>query len=276
MAVERVWIWYLSTVTAAVAAVALVDGAPGGRPWAYVALHGGLLAAVLAGRGWMARLPAVRARALRAGFCLLAIPVVFSAMGWVLPAVHPEAYEWRWIAADQALLGTDPTRAVQPLLAPWLVEVLQLAYSSFYALPVIAVLAAGIGRGAAAFDNALLVVTFGFLLSYLGYFLWPTLPPYRFLPHDTALRGVWLADTLYAALDAAEVHRWNCFPSGHTMLSVISLVLVRRQRAVFWGMAPVVVLLIASTVMLRYHYVVDVLAGVAAVPLALWLVRWLR
>jgi len=53
---------------------------------------------------------------------------------------------------------------------------------------------------------------------------------------------------------------------------VLSLVLAwRYARPAFWVLLPIVAVLVLSTMALRYHYVVDVLAGLAGVPLALWL-----
>ncbi|MGH9317673.1 MAG: phosphatase PAP2 family protein, partial [Thermoanaerobaculia bacterium] len=50
---------------------------------------------------------------------------------------------------------------------------------------------------------------------------------------------------------------------GHTMIAVaVLLVAFRRARDVFWFLLPVAVCLVISTVYCRYHYVVDVLAGI--------------
>jgi membrane-associated phospholipid phosphatase len=275
MVLDLVWLWYL-LVVAATAAVFGWD-APQGHVPAYVALHLALAVLVLGMRRALAgRSPFVQ-RAYRGAFTLLALPVVFSALGMVLPAVHPEPYEWTWIAIDRAVLGVDPTVAMQAWLTPWRAEVLQWVYSSFYLLPVITVAVIGWRRGGGAFDHALLTVATCFLVSYLGYWLWPTLPPYRFLPHAEAPAGAWIGAWLHGALDAAELHRWDCFPSGHTMLSVVSVVLAWRwARAWFAVLLPIVVLLVISTIALRYHYVADVAAGLLAVPPGLLLVRVLE
>lgn len=195
---------------------------------------------------------------------------VFSSLAWILPALHPEPYEWRWLAFDRALFGGDPTVAAQAWHAPLFVEVLQLCYAAFYFVPIVVIAAAWHRHGLAVFDRCLALVLFGFLTSYVGYLIWPTLPPSRYLWHTREIEGVWLARELHAALAAAELHRWNCFPSGHTMLSVLSLVLAwRHVRSVFWILLVPATLLVLSTVVLRYHYVTDVLAGLLGVPLAL-------
>ena len=275
MTVELVWYWYCATVTAAVLLFgdrAFADGAP----WTYAAVHVGF-AVALAGIDRLAPDPTGPRRRFAVGaFTLVALPSVFTAMSLTLPHVHPEGFEWTWMAADRALLGTDPTVALQRVLVPWFTELIQWIYASFYFIPIAVIVAAGLRRGAAAFDRTLLTVVLGFLLSYLGYYLWPTLPPFRFLPHDVPIRGVWMAAELHRAIDDAEFHRWNCFPSGHTMMSLLSLVLAwRHVRPLFVALAPVVALLVFSTVALRYHYFVDVVAGALAVLPTVWFADWL-
>ncbi|MBI5850052.1 MAG: phosphatase PAP2 family protein [Planctomycetes bacterium] len=261
---ERIWSAYLVVVVAIDVVFGLRGEDPGPR-W-HAATHLVLLAVVLA----IPRL--VREERLplaRAVFTAPALLFVFSSLAWVLPALHPEPFEWQWIAADRALFRGDPSVAAQALLHPLVVEALQACYAVFYFVPIAVVIAAWRRHGRVAFEQCLLFVEFGFLLSYQGYLLWPTLPPERFLVHEVPIQGLWLASDLHAALATAELHRWNCFPSGHTMLSVMSLVLAWRfVRGVFWVLLPVVLLLVVSTVALRYHYVVDVLAGLLGVPLA--------
>ncbi len=269
---RRIWSFYLLTIGAIVLSVTLASGGrvPGGEPWLFLGIHAALFGSALGvvrlfAGGW----PAALATGV---FSLIALPIVFSSLGLVLPAIQPEPWEWHWIALDAALFGSDPSVWLQRVLWPPFTELMQLCYASFYLVPIAAIVAAGVWSGRRAFERAQILVVFGFLLSYLGYALWPTLPPYRFLWHDRAIEGVWLAQRIHTLLDSAEINRWDCFPSGHTMLSVLSLTLFwRYARPVFWFMLPVVAVLVFSTVALRYHYAVDVLAGLIGVPIASWL-----
>jgi membrane-associated phospholipid phosphatase len=53
-------------------------------------------------------------------------------------------------------------------------------------------------------------------------------------------------------------------PSGHTQLSLVTLYLAYRyKRNLLPLLTPLVGGLIASTIYLRYHYVIDIFAGVA-------------
>jgi membrane-associated phospholipid phosphatase len=61
------------------------------------------------------------------------------------------------------------------------------------------------------------------------------------------------------------------FPSLHTAVSVVMLACAWRfVRPWFWIALPLAVGLWLSTIYLRHHYVVDLLAGFALAPLALY------
>ncbi len=258
---ERIWITYLACVTAI--AVAAPGSFAAGRSVAtYAALHLGILAVVLASR-WLAVNRSHEApRALRAALALCGLPIVFSGMWWLLPGVHPEPYEYTFLALDRALFGSDIAQLADTWLAPWGVEVLQIVYAGFYFLCIAAGIGAAVGSGAAAFDRAVLLMVGGFLSSYLGYLLVPTLAPKVVLADAAEVQGLWLTPWLREWIDNAEANLWDCFPSGHTMLTLTSLLILWRwnRRWFRWLVVPGA-LLIASTMLLRYHWSIDVVAG---------------
>jgi membrane-associated phospholipid phosphatase len=188
--------------------------------------------------------------------------------------VHPEPHEFAFAALDRAMFGRD----LGELVAHWpplVNEVLQLCYGSFYFLCIAAAVGAGWRSGAAAFDRAVLWLVGGFLASYLGYLLVPTLGPKVVLAFHGEIEGVWLLGPVRAAIDAGEANPWDCFPSGHTMLTIISLLILWRwnRRWWCWLLLPAL-LLIASTVLLRYHWAIDVVVGaLLAWPVAFGLDR---
>jgi membrane-associated phospholipid phosphatase len=127
-----------------------------------------------------------------------------------------------------------------------------------------------------SFDRAVFGVVLGFYLSFLGYFLFPAIGPRFTLTHlqTVDLHGIFSADTIRDTLNFLERFKQDAFPSGHT--AVVLLVLFyawQFVRGLFWVFLPVVVALIFSTVYLRYHYMVDVLAGIALAVLCVVLER---
>ena len=74
---------------------------------------------------------------------------------------------------------------------------------------------------------------------------------------------------------AVELTKKDCFPSGHVAVAIVCWILARRiHRPLGFVFGVVAAGVILSTVYLRYHYVVDVIAG--ALLAAFALTGWLR
>ncbi len=73
-----------------------------------------------------------------------------------------------------------------------------------------------------------------------------------------------LSRAISTTINELERTKYDVFPSGHTMIAAaVLLVAWKRDRKFFFALLPVGIGLILSTVYCRYHYVVDVLAGLA-------------
>ncbi len=100
--------------------------------------------------------------------------------------------------------------------------------------------------------------------------------------HTTPIEGKWIGTFVRETLFALEPYKWDCFPSGHTAVTLIVIMLCYRYaRGLFWVLLPVAIGLILSTVFLRLHYVADIMAGAVlagVVMIAVDLIRhsWLR
>jgi membrane-associated phospholipid phosphatase len=229
-----------------------------------VAKYGGL-AAVLTILWWLDQRQIWIVRPLHAFYPLIFIPIIFDSFADLLPWVSAGEWDSLLIRLDLALLGTHPTVWLERLSHPVLTEVLTWAYASYYFLP--AILAVTIYRRGKTedFDRAVFGLVLCFYLSYIGYFLVPAVGPRFTLAHlqTIDLPGVFLADTIRDTLNVLERFKQDAFPSGHTAIVLLVLFYAWRfVRGLFWIFLPMVVALIFSTVYLRYHYVVDVLAGI--------------
>jgi membrane-associated phospholipid phosphatase len=207
---------------------------------------------------------------------IIFIPILFDSFADLLPWVSPVEQDPMLIAWDLALLGVHPTVWLERFIHPWLTEILTWAYTSYYFLPPILAVALYWKRKIADFDRAVFGVVLGFYLSYVGYFLVPAVGPRFTLIHlqTTGLPEVFMADSIRETLNVLERFKQDAFPSGHT--AVVLLVLFYAWqfiRGLFWVFLPVVVSLIISTVYLRYHYVVDVIAGIVLAVVCIGLER---
>lgn len=237
--------------------------------------YGGL-ALVLTLLWWMDQGRFWLARGLHAFYPIVFIPILFDSFADLLPWVSPIVRDPVLIQLDLALLGTHPTVWLDRFIHPWLTEILTWAYATYYFLPVVLVVALYWRGKEMSFDRAVFGVALGFYLSYLGYFLFPAIGPRFTLTHlhTVDLHGIFSADAIRDTLNFLERFKQDAFPSGHT--AVVLLVLFyawQFVRGLFWVFLPVVVALIFSTVYLRYHYVVDVLAGIALAVLCIGLER---
>jgi len=203
---------------------------------------------------------------------IISVVFIFDSLGWIVHPVNPVDIDPILLKLDYLLTGTYPTVALQRFVNPFLTEVLQLAYTSYYFIPVILGITLKIHKKEKEFNEALFMVLLCFYLSYVGYLLFPALGPRFYIKelHTVELKGILLMEPIHELLNRLEGIKRDAFPSGHTAIALLCLVIAyKHERGLFWWLAPVVTMLVFSTVYLRYHYVVDVLAGIALTGLVL-------
>jgi membrane-associated phospholipid phosphatase len=221
---------------------------------------------------------------------LYVIPIVFfiySNIHLYIPLVNPHDYDTTLIAWDLAIFGVNPTEWIGKLANPLLTEYLQFAYMMFYVLPFILGVEFTLRESDDRFFEFARIVIFGFFFSYILYFFMPAIGP-RFTIHDfsminTELPGIFLTNFFRDLVNAgggvmpdtvnpAEIVNRDCMPSGHTMMTLITILIAFKFKSKYkWIVAVIGFSLIFSTVYLRYHYVVDVVAGIAFALLTMWL-----
>jgi membrane-associated phospholipid phosphatase len=210
-------------------------------------------------------------------------------------------YDAWLIAADRWMFGTDPTVWLARFAHPIVTELLQLSYALFYVLPLAVAAELYLGGRESRFRRWVFVCGCGFFMAFAGYLTLPAVGP-RFTLHDPGalareLPGLWLTPSLRALIDgggmvpvgaardaALGLAPRDAFPSGHALVTLLAIFWAWRYRmGVRWALTVIGGLLILATVYLRYHYVVDVLAGAALAALCLvlappvqgWLARQL-
>jgi membrane-associated phospholipid phosphatase len=205
------------------------------------------------------------------------IPLVYDALGFLIPALNPVEKD-RWlIAADRAIFGLDPTVWLQRFIWAPLTDVLYLAYSMFFFIPLIV----GIPlwrRSPVLGRRFLFMVSVAFYVSYTGYALVPAEGPRVGLAAEQTVRlqQTTLSKDIAGTLNELERNRVDAFPSGHILITSVCLITAARYfRRLFWCLLPVALLLMLATVYCRYHYVIDVIAAFALTPVIPVLADWL-
>ena len=220
----------------------------------------------------------------RGWYPVAVIPFTYKELTYLIPLVNPRVFDTELAVIDRQIFGVDPTVWLERLTWPLLTELFQLSYITYYFLPLVLGVVLWRKCWTEKFHFFVFIIVIGFYLSYLGYVAVPALGP-RFLPeiqsqHTKPLAGILLFDRIHATLNELEGKTYDAFPSGHTELTLLVLYYAQRfHRRTFWWILPAGSALIISTVYLRYHYVIDVIAG-ALLALAIILVskplyRWL-
>jgi membrane-associated phospholipid phosphatase len=188
----------------------------------------------------------------------------YKEMGMIIPAVGVPDADAALARLDFAFWGANPTVWLERLRSPLLAEALEIVYSGF--VPVILLIAVLLWqqKRLSQFRYYAFLIAMGFLVSYAGYFLAPARGPRFLLRHlqTYQLHGVLLFDWLANTLDRIESAHYDCFPSGHTEMTILAwwgsrMISFNAFRVMFAYTLGV----IFATVYLRYHYTVDVLAG---------------
>jgi len=259
-----------------------VFSAPLNPSWAeLVATYAALATATLVAAMYRTRVsPAKKGFYLSVGATVMTVLIVFNSLGVLIASIHPTTCDARLIAVDHALFGVHPTVWLERLITPLLTDLLQFAYISYYFIPL------GLGvvlivRGRfVAFEQVLFGILLCFYLSYIGYLFFPAIGP-RFTLSQLQTRDLQFSPFIAAiqdTLNALEKNKTDAFPSGHTAVSLLSLFYAwqEREKKLFAALIPVVTGLIISTVYLRYHYVIDVIAGIALTGLTIALAPGLQ
>jgi membrane-associated phospholipid phosphatase len=201
------------------------------------------------------------------------ILVIFELLGWITPYVRPDV-DNLLIKIDLAIFGVHPTVWLERFFITWVADILSLAYISYYFIPLILILILYFRGKPEEFSLTVSTLLLGYYICYMGYIFMPAIGPRFTLAslQQIPLKGGVIMNTVVDTLNALEGNQRDCFPSGHTQTVLISLWFAfKYRRPLFWIYLPIIIALIISTVYLRYHYVIDLVAGFAAAGITLLL-----
>lgn len=210
----------------------------------------------------------------------IALMLGYTYMGEVLkyPLV-PDRDGWMQAIDRLLFFGTDPVRATQAMVRPWLSEWLAFCYAFYvmmYPLTFGGVLANAPRR---AFQELAFAITLATGIGCTLYALVPVLGPLHVQTFDVSVTPYYMRYIKEQLIEPAAVAR-DCFPSLHTAATaVLAWACFRHVRPLFWLMLPMAVSIPLACVYLRYHYVADVLAGALLAAGVIWvtpkvMARW--
>jgi len=238
-----------------------------------VAVYGGLLAAtaLLASRVHGDR-PPTALRFLHLGWTLVVLPVVFNAIRWIAPAVaEGRVFDAQLAAFDREWLGVDVARWSEGFLTGAIADPFMAFYFLYFAMPLAAFVAFLRKRDRAFTYRAAFLIAFGVYACYMLYLLVPAVGPrHAYVGLSAPLPEGLITGALHDLILSLEPQRYDAFPSCHVVLGILCAVACWPLGGwMRWSMAVVGAGTVLSTVVLRYHYVVDDLAALVLVGLSI-------
>jgi membrane-associated phospholipid phosphatase len=183
------------------------------------------------------------------------------------PDITRMLYDW-----DVAIFGVEPTVWAQRFAHPLLTDFFTVCYWLFYILPPLLGLLLYLRGEWQSFRETLVSIVICLYLGYIGYVALPAGPPRYAIPDafgGPLIGFLPILDATRAATAAVPLTAKGAFPSLHCGVMFLATLLAWRHLRWFF---PVMLFfgagLIAGTVYLRHHWVVDIVAGVAVAVVA--------
>lgn len=215
------------------------------------------------------------------------LPFVLLLVGYenilgLVSSVRHVLYDEALMRLDLLLFPQHPTLWLEQFVTPGRTAWFSFFYLSLYLYPLVSGGLLYLSGRLSDFRQFMLTFTVIGLIGYLGYLCVPVIGPrYYFeryyhvalssgqaLPATADLRA-WLHAPFSAIADRLSYDRAiasgearNCFPSLHTAWALVVLIFSwKKMRWLFWIYLFPVASLLLSTLYLRFHYVVDLIAG---------------
>ncbi|NTX58371.1 phosphatase PAP2 family protein [Myxococcus sp. CA039A] len=188
----------------------------------------------------------------------------YASVKTTIPALGLETQDaWLFSLDARVFGGSTPSVWFQRWSAPWVHDVFSASYLAFHVYLHLAMAWAVVGPRERA-ERFFSHVFSAYVPGIAGYYLVPAIGPVAAYPElfTAPLEGGWLT-RLNAAVVASGSSTYDLFPSLHVFITLV--LLSHDARAHPWrfqALVPVAAALILSTLVLRYHYAVDLLAGV--------------
>lgn len=164
---------------------------------------------------------------------------------------------------DVFLFGFQPALEFSKLFSqPWFSELMFFGYFSYYLIPIVIILS--LYKQSSDKINELGVVLIGsFVIYYILFIFVPAVgPQFYWTSGDNYITEQGVFGRIVKMIQAHGEAPTAAFPSSHVGISVILLCwLYANNKKLFFGILPFTIILVFSTIYIKAHYAIDVVAG---------------
>ncbi len=189
---------------------------------------------------------------------------IFETFYMLLPFFNALRLDALMANIDRVLLGVNPTVWVEQWVRPLLTDILYLFYLFYFPMPLI-ILGWMYKKGKLQeIEESFFLYLVCYYGAYVLYFFIPVEGPRFYLRglQTVPLTGIVLSEPIRRLIDTLEPNKLDAFPSLHAaILTMTMLVTFQHNRKLFYAFIPCAIGITISLVYLRYHYVIDVIAG---------------
>jgi membrane-associated phospholipid phosphatase len=190
--------------------------------------------------------------------------ILFEEVHFLVHMLRRGWFDAQLIAFDLWLFGAHPTVWIERIARPWVTEIMQAAYFSYFLMLPVVGGCFYLQKRWREFESLMAADAAAYVVCYTIFYLYPIEGPAHTLAalQTVQLKGgafVWLMDLIEKF---GRVHG-GAFPSAHVVGTLVPWFAARRYAPrLAWVLAPAAAGVLAATVYGRYHYVADVLAGI--------------
>ncbi len=190
--------------------------------------------------------------------------------------INPNDIHYTLASFDLWLFGVQPTIWIEQFHHPRLTDWFSFAYMSYYWMAPILLISLYLRKLYREFRVVMVAMMTAYYIGFMGYIILPAASPYVVIPelyHIDIWEGTsFISRWIQAIVSLSPDRVRDAFPSMHNSITLLTVFMAwRYNRIIFWSLLPLAISLAIATVYLRYHFVVDILAGFVVTFMAIYL-----
>ena len=202
-------------------------------------------------------------------FVRIFYPIVLILLAWnEIDALVRMFYGTYWtteqiVRIEKLVFGVYPTIWIQQFLYPWLVELMNFFYDSYYLFMPIVSLILFFKKKDEEASAAFSLITAVLFSNFILFYLFPTLGPHhKFEELKTLNHTGYFFGEITRTIQANGSIRGGAIPSSHVSAAITwALIALRYERKLGYILLPMVFGVGIATVYLGYHYALDPICG---------------